>query len=84
MVTLEGLDKCPTCGAALKKKINKGRLLSIVGVGAVLGFGVGVWFVNWWFAGGGFTHTMAVIHEVAGVILGGLIGWGIGIYVLKR
>lgn len=85
MESVGGIKKCPECGAPLKSgmKLSKSRLFVSILTGMVLGFGVGIWFVNWWFEGSGFTHDMAIIHEVAGAILGGLIGWGVGVVVSR-
>ncbi|MEE9613352.1 MAG: hypothetical protein V3W31_00170 [Thermodesulfobacteriota bacterium] len=48
-------------------------------VGAVVGLGVGTSFVAYWFGTyAGFFHNMALIHEIAGTllgILGGFIVW---------
>jgi hypothetical protein len=48
-------------------------------MGALAGLGVGVGFVAYWFGTfAGFFHTMALIHEIAGMLLGiltGLIVW---------
>jgi hypothetical protein len=54
-------------------------------IGVVTGFFSGLGFVAWWFGPEDFTHSMALIHEGAGAILGGLIGAIAGlIYKLKR
>ncbi|MCK4738892.1 MAG: hypothetical protein KAT46_02990 [Deltaproteobacteria bacterium] len=64
---------CPTCGRAFKS--NKGFWVTVIG-GGVMGFFVGLGFVYYWFGpDAGFTHFMALIHEVAGTALGLLGGW---------
>ncbi len=70
------MDVCPTCG----RKIKTGnRLIVPALVGALVGLGVGVWFVSWWFGTeAGFFHSMAIIHEVAGMVLGTLGGLIVG------
>lgn len=47
--------------------------------GIVIGFFSGLGFVAWWFGPEDFTHSMALIHEGAGAILGGLMGVIIGL-----
>ncbi len=86
MESVEALNKCPECGTSLKPvvKLNKPRLLVFILIGSALGLGMGFWFVSWWFEGSGFKHDMAIIHEMAGAILGGLTGWGIGALVARR
>lgn len=52
--------------------------------GVIIGFFSGLGFVAWWFGPEDYTHSMALIHEGAGTILGGLFGAIIGlIYKLK-
>ena len=69
-------DVCPTCGRKLK---TRSKLLVPTLVGAFVGLGVGVWFVSWWFGTeAGFFHSMALIHEVAGTVLGILGGLIVG------
>jgi hypothetical protein len=72
----EESNRCPTCGRPLKN--NKGWVGPAV-IGALAGLGVGVGFVAYWFGTfAGFFHTMALIHEIAGTLLGiltGLIVW---------
>ncbi len=67
---------CPTCGRRLRAK--KGLFVPLL-VGAFVGLGVGVWFVSWWFGTeAGFFHSMAIIHEIAGTLLGALGGLIVG------
>ncbi len=66
-------DICPACGRPFSK--NSAKMLHYVLGGAVAGLVVGTAFVAWWFGTyAGFFHTMAVIHEVAGTVLGALAG----------
>jgi hypothetical protein len=48
-------------------------------IGGVSGLGVGVVFVAYYFGTfAGFFHTMALVHEVAGTVLGLLAGLIVG------
>lgn len=47
--------------------------------GIVIGFFSGLAFVTWWFGPDDYIHSMALIHEGAGVIIGGLIGGIVGL-----
>jgi hypothetical protein len=48
-------------------------------IGGVSGLGLGVGFVAYWFGTyAGFFHAMALIHEVAGTVLGLLAGLIVG------
>ena len=65
-------DICEACGRPYAKK---NKFVAPVIVGAVIGFLAGAGFVVYWFgADAGFTHNMALIHEIAGIILGILGG----------
>lgn len=67
---------CQACGRPLKKKI---WLVLPVLIGAAVGLGVGAVFVVYWFGvHAGFFHSMALIHEAAGISLGILAGLIIG------
>lgn len=53
--------------------------------GVAIGFFAGLGFVAWWFGTEDFSHSMALIHEGAGILLGGLAGTIIElVYKLKR
>lgn len=59
---------CPDCGRLLKK--SKGLVLSSI-IGSITGLAIGVGFVIYGFGiYAGFFHTMALIHEIAGTLLG--------------
>ncbi|HHL40001.1 MAG TPA: hypothetical protein ENJ37_05800 [Deltaproteobacteria bacterium] len=63
---------CPGCGRPYRK--TAGLAVHML-VGAAAGLVVGTAFVAYWFGTyAGFFHNMAIIHEVAGTLLGGLIG----------
>ena len=69
-------DICPTCGRKIRRW---DKLLVPAIIGAFVGLGVGVWFVSWWFGTeAGFFHFMAIIHEIAGTVLGTLGGLIVG------
>ena len=72
----EKSGRCPTCGRPLRSA--RSLFLHCL-IGAMAGLGVGVGFVAYWFGTyAGFFHTMAIIHEVAGTLLGGLGGLIVG------
>ncbi len=53
--------------------------------GIAIGFLSGLGFVSWWFGPEDYTHSMALIHEGAGAILGGLSGAIVGlVFKLKK
>ncbi|MDH4227918.1 MAG: hypothetical protein OEV59_09270 [Deltaproteobacteria bacterium] len=66
------VDVCPTCG----RSSYKGNKYTVpVIAGGVIGFIVGTGFVAYWFGTeAGFTHNMALIHEISGTVLGLLGG----------
>lgn len=67
--------------------ILKGGIFPFWGMvlGIVIGFFSGLGFVAWWFGPEDYTHSMALIHEGAGAILGALIGSIIGlVFKFKR
>lgn len=68
---------CTACGRPYEKK----SILPSIIVGGVIGFAVGISFVSYWFGmEAGFTHSMALIHEVAGTTLGLLGGLIVGVW----
>lgn len=67
-------ELCPTCGRPLKR----GLIMPML-IGALSGLGVGVGFVAYYFGTyAGFFHTMALVHEIAGTLLGLLAGLFVG------
>ena len=69
-------DVCEACGRPYAKK---NKFTTPIIAGAIIGFGVGAGFVAYWFgADAGFTHNMALIHEIAGTMLGILGGLIVG------
>lgn len=61
---------------ALKK--SKGLMLPGI-IGSIAGLAIGIGFVIYGFGiYAGFFHTMALIHEIAGTLLGLLAGLAIG------
>ena len=69
-------DVCEACGRPFDKK---NKFVAPIIIGAVIGFSIGAGFVAYWFGpDAGFTHNMALIHEIAGTILGILGGLIVG------
>ena len=76
--SLEKSGRCPTCGRPFRRT---GRIIISALVGSVIGLGVGVGFVAYWFGTyAGFFHFMAIVHEVAGALLGLLGGLIVGFW----
>lgn len=74
---LRSSKRCPTCGRPLRR----GGIIFSTLAGGVIGLGVGVGFVAYWFgAYAGFFHFMAIVHEVAGTLLGLLGGLIVGLW----
>ena len=70
------INICPTCGMAVKR--SKG-LFAYGIIGSLTGLGIGIGFVIYGFGiYAGFFHTMALIHEAAGTLLGLLAGLAVG------
>lgn len=74
---IEKHNICPDCGKPLKQR-QRGFLFSAM-IGSLAGLAIGVGFVIYGFGiYAGFFHTMALIHEAAGTLLGLLAGLAIG------
>jgi len=84
----EKYNICPTCGKPVNphtkdfgvgvKRGERGFLFPAV-IGSLAGLAIGVGFVIYGFGiYAGFFHTMAIIHEAAGTLLGLLIGIAVG------
>lgn len=77
---MQGRNICPTCGKPVTlhtknigvevKRGQRGFLFSAV-IGSLAGLAIGIGFVIYGFGiYAGFFHTMALIHEAAGTLLG--------------
>ncbi|MBI3753996.1 MAG: hypothetical protein HY266_08160 [Deltaproteobacteria bacterium] len=67
---------CATCGKPVKRPKN----LVVPGIiGSLAGLAIGIGFVIYWFGiYAGFFHAMAIIHEIAGTLLGLAAGLIVG------
>lgn len=69
---------CPACGKPVK--MGQKVFLFPAIIGSLAGLAIGVGFVIYGFGiYAGFFHTMALIHETAGMLLGLLIGLAVGL-----
>ncbi len=72
------MERCPTCGRPFRRT---GRVILSTITGGLVGLGIGVAFVSYWFGTyAGFFHFMAIVHEVAGTLLGLLAGLMVGLW----